>query len=124
LEGSFGFGKSFLIAAADPVDILCVPEVRGAVIRVPFERLLVFRLSSGKVPLVFHFVAAYDRVGMTERRVEFQRLAGRRVGFWIGVRRIAAVRWQNRIGVSQTGVGKGIAGVIGDCSIEIGDRRL
>src|SRR5271170_5484554 len=79
LLGAFDFSKSFLLPATHYSNIDRVPLVGRGIGGVECQSLLVLRLSSGKIPVVLHLVAAQNSMGTSQGRVQFQGFAGRRV---------------------------------------------
>ena len=94
------------------------------IVGIEFESLLVLSLSSGKIPVVLHLVAAQNGMGMSQGRVQLQRFAGSGIRLRIVFAGSATIARQYAIGIGQTRIRQSVAGVFGDGLIEIGDCGL
>ena len=118
------FGNGILFAAANHPNIVGIPLPRRGIVGIKFKRPFELSFSAGKVPLVLHFVASQNGVGMRQRRVQLESLAGRAVRLGELLAGIAAKIWQHGINIGQPRIGQGVARIFLDGLIKIGDSLL
>src|SRR5260370_4968646 len=119
--GTIDFSKGFLLPATNLAKLFRVPLVGRGIVGVEFQGLFVLSLSSGKIPVVLHLVAGQNGMGMSQRRIQLQRLAGSGVRLRIVFAGSATIIRQYAIGIGQARIRQSVAVVFVDGLIKIRD---